>query len=40
MLALPGNKRAITMAISERISGSPAGYKTVERILKAKNLNF
>jgi hypothetical protein len=40
MLARPGNKRAISQAISQAIAGSSAGYKTVERVLKAKGYDF
>lgn len=40
MLARPGNKRGISMAISQAIAGKPDGYKTVERVLKAKGFEF
>lgn len=35
-IAQPGARRVISRAISEEIAGHPAGYKTVERTLKAK----
>lgn len=40
MLARPGNKRGISMAISQAIAGKPDGYKTVERVLKSKGFEF
>lgn len=40
MLSQPGNKRRISMAISQEIAGRPDGYKTVERVLKAKGFQF
>jgi hypothetical protein len=40
MLARPGNKRGISQAISQAIAGKPDGYKTVERVLKAKGFEF
>jgi hypothetical protein len=36
----PGARRDISRAISEEIAGSPAGYKTVERTLKAKGYDL
>lgn len=40
MLARPGRRRNISMEISQQIAGKPDGYKTVERILKAKGYDF
>lgn len=40
MLSQPGARRNVSRAISREIAGNEAGYKTVERVLKAMNIEF
>lgn len=40
MLSQPGARRNVSRAISREIAGNDAGYKTVERVLKAMNIEF